>query len=241
MTKQTSPHFPGFPKETLRFLRQLKKNNNRDWFLTNKTVYETKVRAPMVDVLTALQPHLKRFAPEIPYDPRKSIFRIYRDVRFSADKSPYKTHISAFLCPRLSSGAASAGLYLHVDPEQVHVAGGLYHPPSPELLAVRRHIANNVKVLKKILTHAEFVRRFEKLGGDQLSRVPRGFPSDHPAADLLRHKDFTVGITRPPKVSETTEFFDLVLEHFRAMMPLIRFLNAGLQLTPRKLSFNEEL
>ncbi len=125
------------------------------------------------------------------------------------------------------------------DPEQVHVAGGLYHAPSPELLAVRTHIANNAKAIKKILTHPEFVRRFEKLGGDQLQRVPRGFPSDHPAADLLRHKDFTVGITRPPQVSETAEFFDLVLVHFRAMMPLIRFLNGGLKQMPRKLSFDD--
>lgn len=239
MGKQDTHGFPGFPKETLRFLRQLKKNNNRDWFLANKTIYETSVRAPMIEILTALQPYLKRIAPEIPYDPRKSIFRIYRDIRFSADKTPYKTHISAFLSPRLSSGAASAGFYLHVDPDEVLVAGGLYHPPAPELLAVRRHIANNTAIFKKILHHPEFVRRFKELGGDQLSRVPRGFPSDHPAADLLRHKDFVVAITRPPQISQTPGFFDLVLEHFRAMMPLIRFLNAGFQQVPKKLSFDE--
>lgn len=237
-TMQTD--FPGFPKEALRFLKQLKKNNRRDWFLANKTVYETKVRGPMVELLTALQAPLKRLAPEIVYDPAKAIFRIYRDVRFSPDKSPYKTHISAFLCPRFASGAATAGLYLHVDPEQALIAGGLYHPPSPELLAVRQHIASNAKEIKKILSNPGFASRFDKLDGDQLSRVPRGFPSDHPAADILRHKDFTVGITRPPEISEKPEFFDLVLDHFRAMMPLIRFLNAGIRKMPKKIVLSDE-
>lgn len=232
--------FEGFPKEALRFLRQLKKNNRRDWFLANKTVYETKVLAPMVALLTAMQPEMKRFAPEIVYDPRKSIFRIYRDVRFSADKSPYKTHVAAFLRPRLSSGAASAGLYLHVDPVEVLIAGGLYHPPSPELLAVRKHIASNTGTFKKVLASREFAGRFDKLGGEQLTRVPRGFPCDHPAADFLRHKDFIAVSTRSPEVCLSPDFLGLVLDHFRSMMPLIRFLNAGLQKMPKKLSFEDE-
>jgi len=240
MAKRTDSGFPGFPKEALRFLRQLKKNNNREWFQANKSVYETKVRGPMVELLMALQPHLRRIAPEIPYDPRKAIFRIYRDIRFSADKSPYKTHISAFLAPKLPSGCTSAGLYLHVDPGQALIAGGLYHAPAPELLAVRQHIARHFKTMRKILAAPEFRKSFESIEGDELSRVPRGFPSDHPAADLLRHKDFVVSATHPPQISETPEFFDLLLKHFGAMMPLIRFVNAALQKMPKKFPLEEE-
>lgn len=220
--------FEGFPPETLQFLRQLAKNNNREWFMAHKPVYETKVKGPMIELLRALQPELKRFAPEIVYDPARSIFRIYRDIRFSADKSPYKTHISAYMSPAAPSRVEKAGLYLHLEPARLLIAGGLYRPPAPALRAVRHHIVDNEAAVRRILRSREFVRLFGELGGEMLSRTPRGFPADHSAADLLRHKDFIVTVERPARFAESRELLPLAAKHFKAMMPLIRFLNEAL-------------
>lgn len=233
--------FGGFPPAALRFLADLKGNNNREWFLANKGMYDTQVRAPMIELLTALQPALRRFAPEIVYEPSRSVFRIYRDVRFSADKSPYKTHIAAHLSPKLPSTCSTAGLYLHIDPGQAFVAGGLYHPPSPELRATRHHVAENHTALRRIVRNPSFTRRFGELGGAKLSRAPRGFPPEHPAGDFLRYKDFIVSVTRPAEIALTQDFYKLIVEHFRAMMPLIRFLNTGLRSVSTRFRPDDEI
>lgn len=231
--------FAGFPPDALQFLTQLEKNNNREWFLAHKLVYETKVKAPMIELLRGLQPELKRFAPEIVYDPARSIFRIYRDIRFSADKSPYKTHVAVYLSPSVSSRVDRAGLYLHLEPARLLIAGGLYRPPSPALRAVRHYIVEHEGSIRRILAAKEFVRLFGTLGGDELSRAPRGFPPDHSAADLLRHKDFIVDVERPARIAQSAELFPMVLDHFRAMMPLVRFLNEALSIIPAKFSDEE--
>ena len=225
--------FPGFPPEALRFLRQLKRNNNRDWFLQNKTVYETKVKAPMIDLLSKLQPEIRKFAPEISYDPVKSIFRIYRDIRFSSDKSPYKTNIAASLSPSDRRGQHFAGLYLHLDPDEFMVAGGLYHPEKDALMAVRQHVASEYTKLRSIIQSQLFKKFFGKMEGDQLSRVPRGFSANHPAGDLLRHKDFLAYSGFEAKFAESPDLQKAILERFHAMMPLLRFLNNALQKMPR--------
>lgn len=224
--------FNGIPPEGLKFLKQLKKNNNRDWFLANKPTYESKLKQPLVELLTALQPEMKKIAPEISYEPAKSIFRIYRDIRFSSDKSPYKTNVGAYLSPKSRKAISNAGVYIHLEPGQCFIAGGLYHAMSPELLAVRGYIAENLKQFKKILDEPVFVKHFDKLKGDTLSRVPRGFPADHPAADFLKHKDFIVSAECPDQLVQSPEYGPYLLTKIRAMMPLIRFLNQGLEKTP---------
>ncbi len=220
--------FPGFPQEALKFLRDLKKNNNRDWFLANKQTYENQVRAPMVTLLTAMEPEIRKFAPEINVDPKRNIFRIYRDIRFSQDKSPYKTHIAAYLEP---DKKPSCGLYLHLDAEQYFLGGGVYHPGSPELLAIRNHVASDYRKLLKVITSSEFKKLFGTLEGEQLSRVPRGFAADHPAADLLRRKQFLAFVKLPAKVAITPAVVNETVRYFKAMMPLVRFLNEALRKT----------
>ena len=199
--------FAGFPPETLKFLRQLKRNNNREWFLAHKETYEQKVKGPMVDLVLALGGAMQSFAPEMVVDPKRAIYRIYRDVRFSADKSPYKTQVAAVFTPRGIPKNSSACLYFHISPEELIIAGGIYMPGSSELLAIRQHISSHTQELQTILNDREFKKMFGGLWGDQLSRAPKGFPPDHPAIDLLRYKQYLVSVTEPPGFAESPRHF----------------------------------
>jgi uncharacterized protein (TIGR02453 family) len=228
------PVFAGFPSETLVFLSDLKKNNNRDWFLAHKSVYEESVKAPMVKFVQALGTELRRFAPELETDPARSIFRIYRDVRFSRDKSPYKTHIAASFDPKNLPGVIPAGLYFHLQLDQMFIGGGLYKPGTAELLAVRRQIASQYKKFKKIINDATFRKNFGTMKGEQLLRVPRGFQPDHPAADLLRYKQYLAAVSLPPELAMSPELVPRLASYFKSMMPFVRFFNAALKATPRK-------
>jgi uncharacterized protein (TIGR02453 family) len=117
--------FSGFPPDTVRFLRQLKRNNNREWFLAHKDVYESKVKAPMTDFVLALGHVLQQSAPDLIVEPKRAIYRIHRDIRFSPDKRPYKTHLAARFVPRGIPKNTGAGMYFHIEPAQVIVAGGV--------------------------------------------------------------------------------------------------------------------
>ena len=135
--------FRGFPPGTLKFLRQLQRNNNREWFLAHKQVYEQEVKAPMTELVTAIGGAMQGFAPELEVDPKKAIYRIYRDIRFSADKSPYKTHIAAVFAPRGMEKNRSAVLYFHIAPDELIIAGGIYMPDAPTLRVLRQYIAGH--------------------------------------------------------------------------------------------------
>jgi len=220
--------FRGFPKEALRFLRALKRNNNRDWFLAHKDIYEASVKAPMTELVTAVGGAILNFAPEMVVDPRRNIYRIHRDIRFSQDKSPYKTHVAALFWPRGLEKNACAALYFHLEPAEVLIAGGIYMPGPAEVRAIRNHIAANWEQSKSIISAPQFKKLFGGLEGEKLSRPPRGFPVDHPAIELLRYRQFLVSITSPPALAESPELFPRIVTAFAGMMPLIRFLNAPL-------------
>jgi uncharacterized protein (TIGR02453 family) len=221
--------FTGFPPEALKFLRALKRNNNREWFLANKATYDQKVKAPMATLVLELGRRIEPLAPEFSFDPARAIFRIYRDVRFSKDKSPYKTHIAAVSRPRGLNMHGGSGLYFHVSPDEVEIAGGLYHPEPAVLLAVRRHIADRHRKLRAILESREFRRAFGELWGEKLTRTPKGFASDHPAADLLRYKDLVADSTHPAELAESRELLPTLVRLYRVMLPLVRFLNEPLR------------
>ena len=220
--------FPGFPPETLEFLRQLARNNNRGWFQAHKVIYEEKVKTPMIGLVLALGGAMQSFAPEMIVDPRSAIFRIYRDTRFSRDKAPYKTQIAAVFDPRGIPRHRGAALYCHFSPEEVLIAGGVYMPIPADLRAIRQHVAANYRELRKIITAPEFKKNFGRLEGEQLTRTPREYPPDHPAADLLRYKQYLVSVTDAPRLAESPKLFPRILTAFRVMMPLIRFLNTPL-------------
>ena len=226
--------FPGFEPEALKFLRQLKRNNNREWFLAHKDVYEEKVKAPMVELVLALGGAMQNFAPELIVDPKRAIYRIYRDIRFSSDKRPYKTHVSALFAPRGIPKHSGAALYFHIEPAEVVVAGGVYMPDTAALRAIRQHIAAHWQDLRAILNQRNFKKLFGSLEGERLVRPPVGFPADHPAVDLLRYKQLYVAVTEPPTLAEGPKLFRRLLTLFAAMIPLMRFLNEPLK--PRRFS-----
>jgi uncharacterized protein (TIGR02453 family) len=221
----TRSKLPQFPAAGLTFLRNLKRNNRRDWFLKNKQTYEDNVRQPMIELVNALAPEFATFAPEIVASPKVSLYRIYRDTRFSKDKSPYKTHVAAGFSHRGLEKNQGAGFYLHITPSEFLIGGGLYNPQTEDLSAVRHHIALHHKRLVAILNARPFRRLFDGLSGEQLLRVPRGFPVDHAAADFLRRKQFLASRLLPSAIVTTPQFGSIVLETFRTLHPLIQFLN----------------
>ena len=179
----------------------------------------------MIELVNALAPEFATFAPEIVASPKVSLYRIYRDTRFSKDKSPYKTHVAAGFPHRGLEKNQGAGFYLHITPSEFLIGGGLWNPESEDLAAVRHHIALQHKRLAAILKTRQFRRLFAGLSGEQLSRVPRGFPADHPAADFLRRKQFLASRLLPAQIVSTPQFGSIVLETFRALHPLLQFLN----------------
>ncbi len=220
--------FAGFPPETLRFFRQLKRNNTRDWFAGHKPVYEEKVKKPMFELVEALGGILSGLAPELNTDPKRAVFRIYRDTRFSPDKTPYKTQVAAHFRPRSAANRTYAGLYFHVSPGELLVAGGVYMPGSTELREIREYIAGHAKELRFILRSARLNEFYGGLQGDQAKRPPRGFLPSHPDMDLLRYKQFIVWAEKPDIFAETPELFSWLVEGFVAALPLIRYLNTPL-------------
>src|SRR5215813_6975988 len=175
--------FSAFPDQGLQFLHSLKRNNNREWFQSHKSIYEQYVKQPMTELIAALAQEFQKFAPEMVASPKVSVYRIYRDTRFSKDKSPYKTHIAAVF-PRSGLGKhEGAGFYLHVTPSELLIAGGVYMPFPADLNVVRQHIADNTQAFLKVIGNRKFRTLFGTVGGERLSRVPRGFPAEHPAAE----------------------------------------------------------
>ena len=218
---------PRFTAGTLKFLRALKRNNRREWFNSHRDDYEAHVRAPMTAVVERLAHDFRAFAPELVASPKLSIYRIYRDARFSENKAPYKTHAAAVFPTRGLAKHEGAGLYFHVSHEDVWIGGGMYAPQPPQLHAVREHIAANIKQLRAIVESPAFRRRVT-LEGEKLTRVPRGFPKDHEAAEYLKFRHFIAGAEFPAALAASPKFYSTVLAVFREVLPLSRFLNAAL-------------
>jgi len=220
---------PRFSKDTLSFLKRLKRNNRREWFNPRKHEYEAYVRDPMFAVLERLAVDMRAIAPELLVGP-KSMYRIYRDVRFSENKQPYKTHVAASFWHRDLGKGGGAGMYFHIAPDGVWVGGGMYHPEPPQLHRVREQIAENVQQFRSIVEAPAFKRSLDGgLEGEQLTRVPRGFPKDHDAADYLRYRQFLAGKEYPAGFAVGPKFYPGLLDVYRRIAPLIRFLNEALQ------------
>jgi uncharacterized protein (TIGR02453 family) len=220
--------FPGFPKEAVAFFRGLARNNNRDWFLPRKPVFDEKVKEPMLQLVEALNMEIRRFAPLHVADPNKAIYRIYRDTRFSKDKKPYKEHLAAHF-PRQGMGRdGAAGYYLAISHKSLAVGGGVYMPTPDMLRTLRNHIADRPAEFRKLIGAKTLRELFGEMHGDRLSRVPKGFAADHPAADLLRYKQYVFYVEMPPDVITSPKLFGEVRKRFQALTPLVNFLNAPL-------------
>jgi uncharacterized protein (TIGR02453 family) len=220
--------FPGFPQEGMAFLRALAKNNRREWFQPRKPVYDEHVKAPMLDLVRRVTSAMLTFAPAYAGDPEKAIFRIYRDTRFSKDKTPYKTHIAAVFHRRGLNMHGGGGLYFAVSAKEVEVAGGIYMPAPETLRAVRAHLADRHEEFRGLIRDRALRRLLGDMQGEQLTRVPKGFSPDHPAADLLRHKQFLFDILLDPALAATPKLEPEIVKRFRALTPFLEFLNAPL-------------
>jgi uncharacterized protein (TIGR02453 family) len=223
---------PRFTKDTLKFLRVLKRNNDREWFRSRKDDYEQHVRVPMIAVIEQLAKDLPRVAPELIASPKASLYRIYRDTRFSEDKTPLKTNAAAVFPWKGLARHEGAGLYFEIAPGWVWIGGGMYSPETPQLVKVREHIVETWPEIRKITTSKTFVKRVETLRGDRLTRVPRGWPADHPAVEFLKHRQFLASREFPADLAFADEFYPTLLATFTAIVPLVRFLNAPLSSTP---------
>ncbi len=230
---------PLIPRAALTFLRGLKANNRREWFEHHRDEYQHLVRDPLRALVEDVDVLLAREIPELIGEPRRSVFRIHRDVRFSHDKSPYKTHAAAWFRHRDSARGVGqnshggAGFYVHVEPRGSMVAAGIWMPPKASLDLIRARLLDHHEQFAAILRAPGMRRRMSQLSEESmLVRHPRGSDPDHPAARWLRYKSFTVHrmmtdaeITSPDLLAELSR--DL-----RAVRPLVRWLNEALGLAP---------
>jgi uncharacterized protein (TIGR02453 family) len=217
-----------FTRETLTFLRALKRHNDREWFKAHRDTYESVVRGPSVSFVERMAAVLPSFAPDILASPRVSLYRVYRDTRFSADKSPLKTHIGMLFPWRGLPRHEGACFYVEVAPERTLIAGGIYAAQPKPLRAIREHIAAHTPRFRAIVERPSFRTAFGGLQGDQLSRIPIGFPRDHPAGDYLRFKQFGTWREYPAEFALSPRFFSTVARQLRQLTPLVSFLNEPL-------------
>lgn len=222
------PPFEGFPKEGIEFLKRLKKNNNREWFAKHKTEYEEFVKFPMQCLIGSLKSPMKKIAPAIDVNPKRNMFRIYRDTRFSKDKTPYKTHVAAVFHLR-GHWQDSAGYYVHIEPGNIYVGGGIYMPDGNQLKLIRYAIAEEPKEFNSIVNNKLFKKRFNTLEGEKLQRAPLGYSPDHPMIEWLKHKSYYTGVEWKEKECYTHKFIDNIVNVYKELLPLIRFLNRALK------------
>lgn len=223
MPKQKSP----FTQKTYRFLSELEKNNNREWFKANKDRYERDVKEPMLEFIASMQKSLGKISRYIVADPSPSggsMFRIYRDTRFATDKTPYKTHVAAQFRHKAGRDAHAPGFYVHIGTDENIVGGGIWHPGSPALALIRARIDARIKDWEKVITNKKFREVLGDVGGDKLVRPPRGYDPMHQYVEHLKHKDYVCGVNFLRRRVMMSSFQDEVAETFNAAAPLMKFL-----------------
>jgi uncharacterized protein (TIGR02453 family) len=234
--------FVGFPPAAQRFFRSLDRNNNKAWFEANRAIYETAVREPLRALVEELDSAFGTIAPEIIGDPKRSLFRINRDIRFSRDKSPYKTNAGCWFYHQdagrgvgQDADDGGAGFYFHIDGKTAFVAGGIWMPSRQSLGKLRDRLAGEWQTLSRIVEAPAFRRRFGRFESEaMLTRVPRGYAPDHPAAKWLRFQSFTASRSLPGTDLLSPKLVGKVARDFEALVPLVRWINGSLGFKPAK-------
>lgn len=217
-------------QQTFQFLKDLNKNNNRDWFTANKPRYE-KAKAEFEEFINALISQIAKFDKSIAgLNAKDCVFRIYRDVRFSKDKSPYKTHFGAHITAggKKTEIHSRAGYYIHIEPNASMLAGGAYMPPSEWMNAIRKEIHYNAKELKKVINGNDFKKYFGKIDGEKLSRPPKGYDPNHPEIELLKYKSMLAVHNLKEKQMLDKNFLSHSIKVFKALYPFDKFLNQAM-------------
>lgn len=239
MAVATDTTFTGFRPEAVEFLAELAANNERAWFQPRKAEYERLLKEPLEALCVALDEQFRERGIPLRADPAKSPFRIYRDVRFAKDKSPYKTNVGASF-PWAGEDAGdiegrshtanvhSSGGYFHLSPGEIYVGGGYWRPEKPWLDAFRRRVVDEPAELRRLIDAPAFGDAFGSLSkdGHALQRVPTGFPPDHPEAEILKLKDVIFGRRLSDTEAHSPDLPDTIATTFAAGVPLLRYLAA---------------
>ena len=214
-------------KEIYDFLTNLEANNNREWFDENRDIYQ-KTRSQFLHLTEVLINEIRSFDNEIPFlDPKKCVFRIFRDVRFSNDKRPYKSNYGTFISKDGRKGG-SPGYYLHIQPGELFLGAGIYMPEADRLKAVRTEIFNHPQDFIELVEDPDFKNHFELYEGDKLKTAPKGFPKEFEHIDLLRHKSYFGSAKIPKEKWFEPDIVDFIVERYRLLTPFVHFLNYAL-------------
>lgn len=228
----SNAQFSGFTPDTVKFLKELATNNNRDWFQDNKSRYEELVLQPSLDFIAAMAPNIEKISPHYLAIPKRmggSLMRVYRDTRFSKDKTPYKTNIGIQFRHYAGKDVHAPGLYFHVEPGECFIGVGSWHPDSKSLRAIRDHISDSPSYWKKMLNKKAFRENFE-LVGDTLKRPPKGYSVDHPAIEDLKRKDFIAIQSLDESQLYSKKLVSEVSKQFKQGKEFLEFICEALQL-----------
>jgi len=223
--------FRGFPRDFFAFFHELKTHNERPWFEANKERFRESVQAPMSEFIATMAPRLAGISKRFTADPRPnggSMFRIYRDVRFSKDKRPYKEHAACHFRHALGKDVHAPGFYMHFAPGEVFFGGGLWMPPPESLNKVREAIVSKSSGWKKVVEDRRFRTHFDGVKGEGLTRPPRGFDPEHPYIEDIKRKSFYAMREADQKLASSPALVDEVAGSFAAVSPLMKFLCAAL-------------
>lgn len=215
-----------FPKKTIRFLKELSSNNNRDWFALNKSRYEDDVRTPALNFIEAMEPSVKRVSPYLECQAKKvggALMRVHRDTRFGKDKTPYKTNIGIQFRHVRGKDVHTPGYYIHIQPGEVFMGAGIWKPDSAHLRGIRTLIDEHPRewraLRKKVIEKTAF-----ELSGDSLQRAPKGYSPEHPQIEDLRRKDFIATLDLPVSAIHDERFPALIASHMKTTAPFMKFL-----------------
>ena len=224
--------FDGFSPQTTKFLKQLSRNNNRDWFNDRKSRYEEHVLFPALELVADIEAPLRKVSGCFTAVAKRSggsIMRIYRDTRFSKDKTPYKTNLGIHFRHEVGKDVHAPGFYFHIDPDDIFFAAGIWHPQTGVLSQIRAQIDEDSSRWKRVINSKKFKDQFERRG-DSLKRPPRGYEATHPLIDDLKLKDH-IAITpiQPDEILDRS-LIDLLCRKMKLSLPYMRFLCDALQL-----------
>lgn len=223
-----------FSSNALKFLRGLKRNNDREWFQARKDIYERELKAPMLALVNEINEAMLRFAPENVQPPQKAMMRIYRDIRFSKDKRPYKTNVAAWWARAGLEKTSGGGFYFHFSPDEVVIAAGVYMPEREQLLAIRRYLSVHHAEMRRLLAGKKLRALMKEFDGRRLTRPPKGFSADDPALDLLQCQQWGLGAHLPPETALEPTLLKQIIERFKVAAPVVALLNTPLAPKPKR-------
>ena len=217
-----------FTPGALEFLRSLERNNRREWFEPRKPEFERELKRPMLQIIEKVTEAMAEFAPAHVRPPQKCMMRIYRDTRFSADKSPYKRNIAAWWSREGLEKTSGGGYYMHLSGKDVVIAAGVYMPEREQLSAIRKYLLDHHEEVRDLLKDKKLRRQMDNFDGLPLTRPPKGFPREHPAMDLILCRQWGLAATLPAESAVSENFVREIVQRFRLAAPLVDALNTPL-------------